>query len=156
MSRRAKEYRKRQSPDSVHGSLVLSKFINKVMMSGKKSIARDIVYRALEILSQKVNAPAVDAFEKALRNAIPLMEVRSRRVGGSTYQVPMEVRAERGVSLAMRWLINNSRTRSGHSMIEKMSAELIDAYNGVGASIKKREETHRMAESNKAFAHFRW
>ncbi len=156
MSRRAKEYRKRQSPDPVHGSLVLSKFINKVMMSGKKSIARDIVYRALEILSQKVNAPAVDAFEKALRNAIPLMEVRSRRVGGSTYQVPMEVRAERGVSLAMRWLINNSRTRSGHSMIEKMSAELIDAYNGVGASIKKREETHRMAESNKAFAHFRW
>ena len=156
MSRRAREFKKRQSPDPVYGSLVLSKFINKVMMQGKKSIAQNIVYKALELLSQKVNAPALEAFEKALKNAMPLMEVRSRRVGGSTYQVPMEVREDRSVSLAMRWLIGNSRSRSGHSMIEKLSGELADAFNGVGTSIKKREETHRMAESNKAFAHFRW
>ena len=156
MSRRAKQYPKRQSPDPSYGSLLLSKFINKLMVDGKKSIARTIVYESIENLSKKVGATPVESFEKALKNVVPLMEVRSRRVGGSTYQVPMEVRVDRGISLAMRWLIGNSRSRSGHSMVEKLSAELIDAYNGVGTSIKKREETHRMADSNKAFAHFRW
>ena len=126
------------------------------MLDGKKRIAERIVYEALEILAEKVKEPAVVAFEKVLKNVMPLMEVRSRRVGGSTYQVPVEVRHERSLSLAMRGLALYSRERGGRSMAEKLANEFIDAYNKAGLTVKKREETHKMAEANKAFAHFRW
>ena len=156
MSRKPKECRREFKPDPKFGSLVLAKFINKIMMKGKKSIAQSIVYEALDALSAATKEPALQSFEKALKNSMPLMEVRSRRVGGSTYQVPVEVRPVRASSLAMRWLIKYSREKSGRSMASQLSSELIDAFNRVGASIKKREETHKMAESNKAFAHFKW
>ena len=156
MSRKTKQYKRHFSPDTIHGNLKIARFINKVMLDGKKRVAEKIVYTALKLLSESVKEPEVEAFEKALKNTMPLMEVKSRRVGGSTYQVPIEVKAERGMALAMRWLIGNARSRSGKSMVEQLSTELIDAYNKTGSSIKKREDTHKMAEANKAFAHFRW
>jgi len=156
MSRKKRDYRRRISPDQKFNHLVIAKFINKVMMDGKKSTAQDLVYDALDLLSAAVNADVVPAFEKALSNVRPLMEVRSRRVGGSTYQVPVEVKPERSLALAIRWLVANARAKKGKSFVEKLSAELIDAYNGSGVTIKKREDTHKMAEANKAFAHFRW
>jgi small subunit ribosomal protein S7 len=156
MSRKNKVFRKRTQPDAKYKSMAVSKFINKVMLDGKKSTAQKIVYGALVELSKKVNEVEAMAFEKAVRNVIPLMEVRSRRVGGSTYQVPVEVRPERGLSLAMRWIVKNASTRSGRSMEDRLSAELVDAFNKMGGSVKKREDTHKMAEANKAFAHFRW
>ena len=135
---------------------MLSRFINKVMLRGKKSLAEQITYGALDIVAEKTGREAMDVFSQALSNAMPLVEVRPRRVGGATYQVPMEVRPDRRQAMAMRWLIGFARSRAGRSMEEKLAAELMDAANNQGAAIKKREDTHKMAEANKAFAHYRW
>jgi len=143
-------------PDPRHNSKVLARFINKIMLRGKKSLAERIAYGALDIVAEKTGRDPMDIFSQALSNAMPLVEVRPRRVGGATYQVPMEVRPDRRQAMAMRWLIQFARRRPGHSMEEKLAGELMDAANNLGASIKKREETHKMAESNKAFAHYRW
>lgn len=143
-------------PDPRYNSKVLARFINKIMLRGKKSLAEQITYGALEIVSEKTGREAMDVFSQALSNAMPLVEVRPRRVGGATYQVPMEVRPDRRQAMAMRWLIGFARSRAGRSMEEKLAAELMDAANNQGASIKKREDTHKMAEANKAFAHYRW
>ena len=143
-------------PDPRFNSKVLARFINKIMLRGKKSLAEQITYGALEIVSEKTGREAMDIFSQALSNAMPLVEVRPRRVGGATYQVPMEVRPDRRQAMAMRWLIGFARARAGRSMEEKLAAELMDAANNQGASIKKREDTHKMAEANKAFAHYRW
>jgi small subunit ribosomal protein S7 len=143
-------------PDPRFNSKVLARFINKVMLRGKKSTAEQITYSALNIVAEKTGRDAMDVFSQALSNAMPLVEVRPRRVGGATYQVPMEVRPDRRQAMAMRWLIGFARSRAGRSMEEKLAAELMDAANNQGASIKKREDTHKMAEANKAFAHYRW
>jgi small subunit ribosomal protein S7 len=143
-------------PDPRYNSKVLARFINKVMLAGKKSIAERITYEALTIVQEKMGRDPMDIFSQALGNAMPLVEVRPRRVGGATYQVPMEVRPDRRQAMAMRWLIQFARKRPGHSMEEKLANELMDAANNVGATIKKREDTHKMAEANKAFAHYRW
>ena len=142
--------------DPKHNSPVLEKFIARMMQKGKKSVARRIVYDALEVLRQKLDQNPLDAFLKALENVKPLVEVKSRRVGGSTYQVPVEIRDSRKDALAMRWIIQFARQRSGISMSQRLSAELLDAFNTTGAAFKKKEDTHRMAEANKAFAHYRW
>jgi small subunit ribosomal protein S7 len=143
-------------PDPKYNSKVLSRFINKVMLQGKKSVAERICYEALVLVEQKSGRDPMDVFTQALGNAMPLVEVRPRRVGGATYQVPMEVRPDRRQAMAMRWLIGYARQRPGHSMEEKLAAELMDAANNLGNAIKKREDTHKMAEANKAFAHYRW
>jgi small subunit ribosomal protein S7 len=142
--------------DPKFNSKVLARFINKVMLCGKKSIAENITYRALEIVGSKTGRDPMDIFTQALGNAMPLVEVRPRRVGGATYQVPMEVRPDRRQAMAMRWLIGYARQRPGRSMQEKLANELMDAANNVGASVKRRDDTHKMAEANKAFAHYRW
>ena len=156
MPRRARVIKREVVPDSRYGNRVLTSFINKLMVSGKKSTAEGIVYTALDSIEEQAHRPPVDVFEQALRNATPLLEVKPRRVGGATYQVPVEIRGERKQSLAMRWLINSARSRAGHSMAEKLAAELLDASNNTGATIRKRDETHRMAEANRAFSHYRW
>lgn len=156
MSRKKRDYRRRISPDPKFNSPVLAKFVNKVMLGGKKSVAQRVVYEALDLLAKETGENQLRAFEIVLKNVRPLMEVRSRRVGGSTYQVPVEVKPDRSVALAVRWIINNSRSRSGMSFVDALSKELIDSYKNTGASIKKREDTHKMAEANKAFAHFKW
>ena len=143
-------------PDPRFNSKVLARFINKVMYAGKKSVAERITYEALTIVQEKMGRDPMDVFSQALGNAMPLVEVRPRRVGGATYQVPMEVRPDRRQAMAMRWLIQFARKRPGHSMEEKLANELMDAANNVGNSVKKREDTHKMAEANKAFAHYRW
>jgi small subunit ribosomal protein S7 len=143
-------------PDPKHNSKVLARFINKVMLSGKKSLAEQIVYGAFETMNTKTGRDPLDIFTQALGNVMPLVEVRPRRVGGATYQVPMDVRPDRRQAMAMRWIINFGRKRPGRSMEEKLAAELLDASNNVGASVKKRDDTHKMAEANKAFAHYRW
>jgi len=143
-------------PDPVYGNRLLTRLINRVLLSGKKGIAEKIVYGALEIVEQKANRRGIEIFEEAMRNVMPVIEVKPRRVGGATYQVPVEVRSDRKVSLAMRWIVTNSRKRSGHTMTEKLAAELMDASNNTGASVKKKEDGHKMAEANKAFAHYRW
>jgi small subunit ribosomal protein S7 len=143
-------------PDPRFNSKVLARFINKVMLRGKKSLAEQICYGALNIVTEKTGRDGMDVFSQALSNAMPLVEVRPRRVGGATYQVPMEVRPDRRQAMAMRWLIGFARARAGRSMEEKLANELMDAANNQGASIKKREDTHKMAEANKAFAHYRW
>jgi small subunit ribosomal protein S7 len=143
-------------PDPRFNSKVLARFINKIMLAGKKSVAESITYDALNIVQEKMGRDPMDVFSQALGNAMPLVEVRPRRVGGATYQVPMEVRPDRRQAMAMRWLIQFARKRPGHSMEEKLAGELMDAANNVGATIKKREDTHKMAEANKAFAHYRW
>lgn len=143
-------------PDPRFNSKVLARFINKVMLCGKKSTAENITYNALNIIQEKMGRDPMDVFSAALSNAMPLVEVRPRRVGGATYQVPMEVRPDRRQAMAMRWLIGFARKRPGRSMEEKLAGELMDAANNLGASIKKREDTHKMAEANKAFAHYRW
>lgn len=142
-------------PDPVYGSELVQRFINRLMRDGKKSKAEKIVYKALEVCAKRENKPPIEIFERALQNCMPVVEVRPRRVGGQTYQVPTDVPPDRRRTLAIRWLIESARKRSGKSMIEKLSAELLDAYNGQGATIKKRDDVHRMAEANKAFAHFR-
>ncbi len=143
-------------PDPRFNSKVLARFINKVMLAGKKSTAERITYDALNIVQEKMGRDPMDVFTQALGNAMPLVEVRPRRVGGATYQVPMEVRPDRRQAMAMRWLIQYARKRPGHSMEEKLAAELMDAANNQGATVKKREDTHKMADANKAFAHYRW
>ena len=143
-------------PDPRFNSKVLARFINKIMLRGKKSLAEQITYGALEIVSEKTGRDAMDVFSQALSNAMPLVEVRPRRVGGATYQVPMEVRPDRRQAMAMRWLIGYARTRAGKSMTEKLAYELMDAANNAGATIKKREDTHKMADANRAFSHYRW
>jgi small subunit ribosomal protein S7 len=143
-------------PDPLYGSRMLSRLMNRVLLSGKKSVAEKIVYGALEIMEDKTKRPGIEVFEEALRNVMPIIEVRPRRVGGATYQVPVEVRSDRKVSLALRWIVTYSRKRGGHTMTEKLAAELLDASNNTGASVKKKEDGHKMAEANKAFAHYRW
>ena len=144
-------------PDPRFNSKILARFINKIMLAGKKSVAEGITYGALQIVSEKMGGrDALDIFNQALGNAMPMVEVRPRRVGGATYQVPMEVRPDRRQAMGMRWLIQFARKRPGRSMQEKLAAELMDAANNLGATIKKREDTHKMAEANKAFAHYRW
>jgi small subunit ribosomal protein S7 len=144
------------APDPQFGSRTLTRFINKLMVNGKKSLAEHIVYGALETIERQARRNPIDTFELALRNATPLLEVKPRRVGGATYQVPVEIKGDRKQSLAMRWLIGAARSRGGRSMAEKLAAELLDASNNTGATIRKRDETHRMAEANKAFSHYRW
>lgn len=157
MSRRHSAEKRTTDPDPVYNSVVLAKFINKVMMHGKKSVARRIVYDALEAFAKKVgNSDALAAFETALENAKPTLEVKSRRIGGATYQVPVEIPADRRMSMAMLWIIKYAREKSGRSMDEGLSLELTDCYNNQGSTIKKKDDTHRMAEANKAFAHYKW
>lgn len=143
-------------PDAKHNSVTVSKFVNRLMLRGQKSTAERIVYDALQLAADQVGGDPEEAMERAIRNATPLVKVKSRRVGGATYQVPMEVAEDHGRALAMRWLIASARARSGKSMAEKLASELVDAIQGRGVTIKKREDIHRMAEANKAFAHYRW
>jgi len=143
-------------PDPVYNSVDVTRLINKVMKDGKKSIAEKIVYGAFEIIREKTKRDPLEVYSQALENVMPLVEVRPRRVGGANYQVPIEVRPERSKSLGIRWLVNASRERAGRNMVEKLANEIIDAANGTGGACKKREDTHRMAEANKAFAHYRW
>jgi len=156
MSRRKQADRRTILPDPKFGSEKLAKFVNMVMERGKKSVAETIVYDALDAISSKRGGDAMETLDKALDNVRPMVEVKSRRVGGATYQVPVEVRPERRQALAIRWIIQAARDRSGHSMMEKLSAELMDAFNRRGNAVKKREDTHKMADANKAFAHYRW
>src|SRR4051794_36914176 len=143
-------------PDPIYGSELMQRFINRMMVDGKKVTAEKIFYGAMAIAEEKAGVPAIEVFEKALQNVMPGVEVRPRRVGGQTYQVPMEVRPDRRRTLALRWMVAAARKRTGKSMTEKLSQELLDAFNNTGTSIKKREDTHRMAEANKAFAHYRF
>jgi small subunit ribosomal protein S7 len=143
-------------PDLKYNSELVARFINKVMKGGKKSVATKVVYDAMEIAGARAKRPALEVFEEAVKNITPLLEVRPRRVGGATYQIPMEVRPERRRSLALRWLLASTKARSGKSMAEKLAAELLDATKGQGAAVKKKDDTHRMAEANRAFAHYRW
>ncbi|MCE2767395.1 MAG: hypothetical protein RLZ87_1175 [Armatimonadota bacterium] len=143
-------------PDPIYGSELAARFINRLMLSGKRGKAEYIFYQAMKVVEEKSGTPAIDAFEKAIQNITPAVEVRPRRVGGQTYQVPMEVRPERRRTLAFRWLIGAARKRSGKSMVDKLSNEVLDAFNGTGQAMKKREDTHKMADSNKAFAHYRF
>ena len=157
MSRRHRAATRQIDPDPRFGSLTLAKFINKAMFSGKKSTVRRIVYEALEKFAQRVKAEnCLEAFEIALGNAKPSLEVKSRRIGGATYQVPVEIPAARQTSLAMRWIIAHSRARPGKAMGEALALELVDCFNNQGTTIKKKEDVHRMAEANKAFAHYKW
>ena len=143
-------------PDPVHGSKVLTKFINAIMLDGKKSVAQKVIYQALERIESKSGEKGIDVFDKAIENIKPLMEVKSRRVGGATYQVPMEVRPVRQQSLAIRWIIEATRKRNERTMVERLSNELMEAATDKGSAVKKKEDTYKMAEANKAFAHYRW
>ena len=156
MSRRHAADKREVNPDPKFGDLVLSKFMNSIMYQGKKSVAEQIVYGAFEKIEGRAKSDPLRLFHEALDNVKPAVEVRSRRVGGATYQVPVEVRPERGQALAIRWLIDNARKRSENTMVDRLSAELLDAANNRGAAVKKREDTHRMAEANRAFSHDRW
>ena len=143
-------------PDPLYKSKLVTRLINNVMLDGKKGVAQKIVYGAFEIVNEKTGKDALEAFEQAMENIMPVLEVKARRLGGATYQVPMEVRPERRQTLGLRWITQYSRQRNEKTMKERLAAEIIDAINNTGASVKKREETHKMAEANKAFAHFRW
>ena len=143
-------------PDPIYKSKVVTKLINQIMQDGKKGTAQKILYGAFDIVNEKTGEDAMVVFERAMNNIKPALEVKSRRVGGANYQVPVEVKPERAQALAFRWLINYARLRNGHSMAENLANEIIDASNGTGAAVKKREDTHKMAEANKAFAHYRW
>ena len=156
MSRRNRAFKRDISPDVRYNSLMVQMFINRMMVNGKKSTAQRIMYGTLALVEERSKRPGLEVFEQAMRNATPQIEVKPRRVGGATYQVPVEVPADRRNTLAMRWLLGAARSRGGKSMIEKLAGELMDAASGNGAAIKKREETHKMAEANRAFAHFRW
>ena len=156
MPRRARALKKETAPDARYQSVVVAKIVNKVMKQGKKRTAERIVYDALQQLEQQVSKDAVTALEQAIKNATPLLEVKPRRVGGATYQVPVEVQPERGLFLAIRWLLKSARDRKGKSMTVRLAAEFTDAWRGEGTTIKRREDTHRMAEANRAFAHYRW
>ena len=156
MPRRAQAIKREIPPDAKYNNVIVARLINKVMLCGKKSLAERIIYSALQIIEQQEGKDPVTVLEQAVKNATPLLEVKPRRVGGATYQVPVEVRPDRSLSLAMRWLVKSARARAGKSMAEKLAAELSDASQGRGVTIKKREDTHRMAEANRAFAHYRW
>jgi small subunit ribosomal protein S7 len=156
MPRRNRPPRREVPPDVKYNSVLAQRFINKLMVRGKKSTAQGVFYDALEIIEGRAKRPGLEVFEQAVKNATPILEVKPRRVGGATYQVPVEVRPERKVSLAIRWLVGSARKRSGKSMAEKLAAELMDAANNTGATVKRREDTHKMAEANRAFAHYRW
>ena len=156
MPRRGRISKRDVLPDPMYGSKLVTKLINNVMYDGKKGVAQTIVYDAFKIVEEKVGQNALEVFQESLENLKPQLEVKARRVGGSTYQVPMEVRAERQQTLALRWLVGYSRNRSERTMAERLAAELIDAKNSMGGAFKKREEMHRMAEANKAFAHYRY
>ncbi len=156
MPRRREVVKREIAPDPKYGDVLLAKFINYVMRRGKKSVAEKIVYRAIEIIEEKTGQNGLDVLKKAIENVKPVLEVTSRRVGGATYQVPIEVRPERRLALAMRWIIMFAKQRPEHTMAEKLANELLLAYRNEGPSIKKKEDTHRMAEANKAFAHYRW
>ena len=156
MPRRAKVTKRQIPPDAKYGSHIVAKFINRVMSDGKKAKAERIVYDALDLVNEQLKSEPLEVLDQAIKNATPVLQVKSRRVGGATYQVPIEVQPDRGLSLALRWLLNYARARSGKSMAEKLAAEIADAAQGQGATIKKRQDTHKMAEANKAFAHYRW
>ena len=156
MSRRHRAEKREVLPDPKFGNLVVSKFMNSIMYAGKKSVAETIVYGALDMIEGKTKQSPVTVFEQALENVMPTIEVRSRRVGGATYQVPVEVRTDRRQALGIRWLITAARERNEKTMTERLSAELLDASNNRGNAVKKREDTHRMAEANRAFSHYRW
>jgi len=156
MARRKVAKKRKINPDPVFNSILVSKFINRMMLDGKKSASEKIFYKALDIAKDKSSVASMDLFEKAIDNVKPELEVKSRRVGGATYQVPIEVRPERQLTLALRWIITSARGRHERTMTEKLSGELLDAYNNTGGSIKKKEDTFKMAEANKAFAHYRW
>jgi len=156
MPRRQRISRRVLLPDARFNNRVVAKFINSLMRGGKKSLAERIMYTALESVEGRTRRPGLEVFEQAMRNATPIIEVKPRRVGGATYQVPVEIRGDRRQALAIRWLINAARARSGRSMVEKLAAELLDAANNTGATIRRREEAHRMAEANKAYSHYRF
>ena len=156
MSRRHRAEKREINPDPKYGDLVITKFMNALMLDGKKSVAESIVYGALDSIEQKTRQDPVESFHQALGNVAPHLEVRSRRVGGATYQVPVEVRNERRQALAIRWLIGAARKRNETTMVDRLSGELMDAANNRGAAVKKREDTHKMADANKAFSHYRW
>ena len=156
MSRRHRAEKREILPDPKFGNVVVTKFMNSVMHAGKKSVAENIVYGALDMIEGKTRQNPIGVFEQALDNVMPSIEVRSRRVGGATYQVPVEVRPERSQALAIRWIIDAARKRGEHTMEDRLSNELLDAVNNRGSAVKKREDTHRMAEANKAFSHYRW
>lgn len=156
MGRKRKAIERPVAPDPKYNSVLVSKFVNRMMWEGKRSICLKIVHEALEILQQKSEKEALEVFTKAIDNVKPVVEVKSRRVGGATYQVPVEIRESRREALGMRWIIQAARARSGHDMSERLAAELLDAYNNTGTAVKKKEDTHKMAEANKAFAHYRW
>lgn len=156
MARRRVAKKREVLPDPVYGEVVVTKFINSLMYDGKKSVAEKIFYDAMEIIKAKSGEEGITVFKKAIENVKPLLEVKSRRVGGANYQVPVEVRADRKQALAIRWIISAARNRKEKGMTERLAAELLDAYANKGAAVKKREDTHKMAEANKAFAHFRW
>jgi small subunit ribosomal protein S7 len=156
MPRRGRINKRKIESDSKFNSVTVQKFINKVMIQGKKSTAEKIVYEAMDTIAKKAGKEAIEVFETAIKNATPLMEVKARRVGGSTYQVPIEVERDRGVAIAMKWLKESAQDRPGRSMQEKLASEFLDAFGNTGGAIKKREDLHKTAEANKAFAHFRW
>lgn len=156
MGRKKKSIDRGVLPDPKYNSVLISKFVNRMMWQGKRSISLRLVHGALEILQAKTEKEPLEVFTKALENVKPVVEVKSRRVGGATYQVPIEIRESRREALGMRWIINAARARSGHDMSERLAAELLDAYNNTGTAFKKKEDTHKMAEANKAFAHYRW
>ena len=156
MARRRRAEKRKITPDSRFKNVELSQFINKVMLNGKKTTSQRIVYSALDQASEEARRPGIEVFEMAIRNTMPMVEVKSRRVGGATYQVPTEVRAERRLALAMRWIITAARSRSGSPMADRLSAELLEASRGQGAAVRRREDLYRMAEANRAFAHYRW
>ncbi len=156
MPRRARVVRRTTAPDGKYHSKPLAKFTNKLMMRGKKSVAESIIYAALAVVEAQTKRSPLEVFEQALKNVTPVLEVKPRRVGGATYQVPVEIKGDRRTALAMRWLLSAARSRAGKSMAQKLASEVMDAAQGVGTAIKKREDTHRMAEANKAFAHYRW
>lgn len=156
MARRNRAARRPVTPDVRYSNELVSRFINKLMLNGKKTVAASIFYEAMDLVEDRMKKPGIEVFEQAIKNATPLIEVRPRRVGGATYQIPLEVRPERRESLAIRWMVAAARARTGKSMAEKLAAEVMDAANNQGATVKKREDTHRMAEANRAFAHYRW
>ena len=156
MSRRHRAEKREINPDAKYGDVVLTKFMNSLMLHGKKSIAEKILYAALDQVESKISRNPVEVFHDALENVMPAVEVRSRRVGGATYQVPVEVRADRKAALAIRWLIAAARARGENTMVDRLAGEFLDAVNNRGNAVKKREDTHRMAEANRAFSHYRW
>ncbi|ERL47103.1 50S ribosomal protein L3 [Candidatus Micropelagos thuwalensis] len=156
MSRRHRAEKREINPDAKYGDVVLTKFMNSLMLHGKKSIAEKILYAALDQVESKISRNPVEVFHEALENVMPAVEVRSRRVGGATYQVPVEVRADRKAALAIRWLIAAARARGENTMVDRLAGEFLDAVNNRGNAVKKREDTHRMAEANRAFSHYRW